>query len=88
MSKPTNTTPAVQVAITIAEGGAPVVQAWLVRQIIAEVTGFRGWLPEVDSEGDGIWLVELPTEMYEEAEENGGLLLTHSAGYVVEIPMP
>lgn len=88
MSKPASTTPGVQISMTIIGDGAPVTSAWLVRQIIADLAGFPGWLPEVEDAGDGLWLVELPTGMYQEADEDGGLFLTHSAGYAVEIPIP
>lgn len=88
MNKPTNTTPAVQAAITTIEDGHPVTSAWLVRQVIAELSGFPGWLPEIEDAGNGLWLVELPTEICNEADEEGGATLTHSAGYLVEIAIP
>lgn len=87
MHKPANITPGVQLSICTIADGTTVTDPSLVCQVIADMSGFPGWLPEVEEVADGVWMVELPTELYQEAEQDGGVF-THSAGYVVEIPMP
>lgn len=81
----------VQVAVTCTDG-TPVTDAALVAQIIADLAGLPQCVDEVRVEPvgqspDGVWLATVPAEVYVEACEEGGLITTHSSGYVFEIPM-
>jgi len=77
----------VQVAITTT-AGVPVEDKGTAAGILVDTFGVRLTAVDLEDLGNGLWLTVVPAEVYAEADEEGGLRLTHSGGYIVEIPMP
>lgn len=83
----TGWTSSVQVAITTTDG-TPVTDIATARGILADlfIPGLI-FTEDIDNEGDGIYLTSVPAELYQEASEEGGAVVSHSGGYILEIPM-
>lgn len=82
----TNRTQGVQIDITETATGVSITDPSLAILIIQDLAGDPGWDAELELV-DGGWLATVPADWYAEASEEGGFLLTHSGGYVFEIPM-
>lgn len=81
-----NLTQGVQISVTLSDGVTSIdklTATW----IIADLTGNPDFDPQLEGDDLGCWLATVPAEWYAEASEEGGLLMTHSGGYLVEIPM-
>lgn len=81
-------TRSVQVAIT-ATDGTPVTDIETAQGILSDLfTPGRLYTEDIDSNDDGVFLLSVPAELYQEASEEGGAVVSHSGGYILEIPMP
>lgn len=80
-------TRSVQVSLTTTTD-EPVTDTDTARGILADlfIPGLI-FTEDIDNEGDGIYLTSVPAELYQEASEEGGAVVSHSGGYILEIPM-
>lgn len=79
----------VQIALdTAAIDGQPITDREVALGILADLFGMAQYTGVLEDQSGGVWYADVPVEIYEEAVECNGLILTHSSGAVFEIPMP
>lgn len=86
-----NWTYGVQIDVRRATGepvGDPALVALILAELFDDPALASQEVEAVMDPEDGVWLVAVPAEVYGEASDEDGLAVTHSGGYVVEIPMP
>jgi hypothetical protein len=73
-------TSSVQVYIT-ATDGTPVTDIETAQGILSDLfTPGRPYTEDIDSNDDGVFLLSVPAELYQEASEEGGAVVSHSGG--------
>lgn len=80
------TTKGVQIDVQTTSGYR-VTDPALITMIVQDLVGDATFDVELEDDGCNGWLATVPAEWYGEASEEGSFLLTHSGGYVFEIPM-
>lgn len=78
-------TRSVQVLVTDTATGEAITDKSVVRATLAQLTG-KIYRRPIEDEGDGLWLVDLPTEIYGQVEGGGELTLNvHATATTIEI---